>query len=238
MMRHPGLWLSLILTLLVPAARAQTLEEVLAKHAAARGGLEAWRAVRSLIVTGSVVLYSSAAPFVFEWQRPDASRLEQSAFGKTILYVHDGSTTWWVQPFLGAEQAAVLSEPNAGLVRRAVEFTSPLVDAAAQGNKVELLGKEEVDGQPAWKLKVTRKGGAEETWYLDPSTWLELARFDRMLDSTGIKDRWTYYADFRAAGGLVIPHRQDQEYGIRHVALTVEKVQVNVEIEAGRFAIK
>lgn len=243
MKRRPGLLLSLVLTLLVPtllpmAAGAQTLDEVLAKHAAAHGGLEKWRAVHSLIVTGTVVNYSSAGPFVFEWQQPDASRFEQSAFEQKILYVHHGATTWWVHPLLGVDQPTALSEPQAALVRRAAAFASPLVDAATQGTKVELLGREDVDGQPALKLEVTRQDGSKETWYLDPSTCLELARLDRTFDSTGNKERWTYYSDFRTVDGLVIAHRQDQEYGIRHVALTVEKVQVNPEIDPARFEMK
>lgn len=241
MLRRPALRLSLLPTLLAVlillpwAAGAQTLDEVLAKHAAAHGGVEKWRAVQSLIVTGTVVAYSNAGPFVFEWRRPDSSRFEQTVFERKILYVHQGPATWWIHPLQGVEKPTVVAEPNATLVRRAAGFVSPLVDAAGQGNKVELLGKEEVDGQPALKLKVTRTDGFEETWYLDPSTCLELARVDRTLDSSGIKERWTYYSDFRTTDGLVIPHRQDQEYGIRHVALTVEKVQVNPEIDPKRF---
>lgn len=236
MMRRPGLRLFLILTLLAPAAGAQTLDEVLAKHAAAHGGLEKWRAVQSLIVTGTVVLYSNPGPFVFEWRKPDSSRFEQTTFGRKILYVHDGSVTWWIHPLVGVEQPAVVAEDKAPHVRRVAAFESSLIDPAGKGHKVELLGKDDLDGQPALKLKVTRKDGAEETWYLDPSTHLELARVDQTFDSTGILERWTYYSDFRpAADGLVIPHRQDQEYGIRHVALTVENVQVNPEIDPGRF---
>ena len=236
MIRRPGLWLFLILPLLASAAGAQTLDEVLAKHAAAHGGLEKWRAVQSLVVTGTSVNYSQAGPFAFEWRQPDSSRFEQTAFEQKIVFVHHGGITWWLQPLWGVEKPAVITEePKAALIRKAAAFDSPLVDAAAKGNKVELLGKDEVDGQPAWKLKVVRKDGAEETWYLDPSTWLELARLDRTFDSSGIKERWTYYSDFRTVEGLVIAHRQDQEYGIRHVALTVEKIQVNPEIDPGRF---
>jgi len=238
MIRQSALRLFLILALLAPAAKAaggQSLDEVLAKHAAAHGGLEKWRAVSSLSVTGTQVAFSKAAPFVFEWRRPDAFRFEQSMLGQKITYAHDGSATWWIHPFLDAEQPAAVPEAQAGLVRHAAEFESPLVDAAAKGNKVELLGKEEVDGQPAFKLKVTRKDGSEETWYLDVSSYLELARFDRTLDLPEAKERWTYYSDFRTVDGLVIAHRQDQEYSIRHVALTVEKVQVNPEIDPGRF---
>lgn len=239
MIRKLGLcWLFLILAPLSAAAGAQTLDEVLAKHAAARGGLERWRAVNSLIVTGTQVVFSNSAPFVFEWRRPDSFLLEQSMLGQKVTYAHDGSATWWIHPILGVKEPAAVPDPQAGLVRRAVEFESPLVDAAAKGNKVELLGKEELDGQPAFKLKATRKDGSEETWYLDASTFLELARFDRTLDLPDPHDRWTYYSDFRAVDGLVIPHRQDQEYMIRHVSLTVEKVRVNPEIDAGRFKME
>jgi hypothetical protein len=234
--RKPSLLL--VLALLPATAGAQTLDEVLAKHAAAHGGLEKWRAVNTLIITGIQVAFSNAAPFVFEWQRPDSSRFEQSMLEMKITVAHDGTATSWIHPLLGIEQPAAVPENQAALARRAAEFESPLMDAAAKGNKVELLGKEEVDGQPALKLKVTRKEGAEETWYLDPSSYLEIARFDRTLDLPDAKDRWTYYSDFRTVDGLVIPHRQDQEYSIRHVSLTVEKVQINPQIDPERFKLK
>ncbi len=233
--------LFLILTLMAPAAGAtgaQPLDEVLAKHAAAHGGLEKWRAVNSMIVTGTQVMFSTAAPFVYDGRGPDSFRFEQSMLGAKNTIVHNGSVTKWIHPVLGIEQPAAVPEAEAVLARHIAEFESPLIDAAAKGNKVELLGKDEVDGQPALKLKVTRKDGAVETWYLDPSTHLELARFDRTLDLPEAKDRWTYYSDFRTVEGLVIAHRQDQEYSIRHVSLTIEKVQVNPEIEAGRFEMK
>ena len=244
LIRQLGPWIVALLALLPLLDQAatpqtpQTLDEVLAKHAAAHGGLERWRAVETLIVTGTQVAFSEAAPFVYEWRRPDSSRFEQSMLGRKVTVVHDGAATRWVHPILGAEQAAAVPEPQAALARRFVEFASPLVDAAAKGNKVELLGKEEIDGRPAFKLAVTRQDGSQETWYLDTASYLELARFDRTLDLPEPKDRWTYYADFRTVEGLVIAHRQDQEYGIRNVVLKVEKVQVNPEIDAGRFEMK
>ena len=237
-MRKLGLPLFLLLAALPAAAGAQTLDEVLAKHAAAHGGVEKWRAVKSLTVTGKVVAFSNSGPFVAEWRQPDSLRVEQAMMGQTVTYGHDGTATWWIHPIMGVEKPAAVPEAAAALVRHAVEFRSPLIDAAAQGNKVELLGKEELDGQPTLKLKVTRKDGSEETWYLDPSTYLEVARFDRTLDLPDAKDRWTYYSDFRPVDGLVIAHRQDQEFFIRHLSFTVEKVQINPEIDPARFKMQ
>jgi hypothetical protein len=198
-----------------------------------RGPQQKWRAVNSLIVTGTEILFSTSAPFVFEFRRPDRVRFEQTLLGQKMTIGHDGTVTWWVHPLFEIVKPTAVPESDAVLARHTAEFESPLLDAAAKGHTVELLGKDEIDGQPAWKLKVTRKDGFEETWYLDTSTHLELARFDRTLDLPEAKDRWTYYSDFRTVEGLVIPHRQDQEYSIRHVSLTIEKVQANPEIEAG-----
>lgn len=230
--------LFLVLALLAPAAGAQTLDEVLARHAAAHGGLDRWRAVDSLIITGTEVIFSNSVPFVYEWRRPDSSRFEHSLLGKKMTIGHDGTVTWWIHELFDIKTPTAVEASGAVLARHMAEFESPLIDAAAKGNKVELLGKDEVDGQPALKLKVTRKDGFVETWYLDPTTHLELARFDTTLDLPEAKERWTYYSDFRAVEGLVIPHRQDQEYSIRHVSLTIEKVQVNPEIDPARFQMK
>jgi outer membrane lipoprotein-sorting protein len=233
--------LFLVLALLAPAAGAagtQPLDEVLARHAAAHGGLDKWRAVDSLIITGTQVIFSNANPFLYEFRRPDLSRFEQTMLGQKMTIGHDGKVTWWVHPLFEIKTPTAVSDTGAVIARHIAEFESPLIDAAGKGHKVELLGKDAVDGQPALKLKVTRKDGFEETWYLDPSTHLELARFDTTLDLPEAKERWTYYSDFRAVEGLVIPHRQDQEYSIRHVSFTIEKVQVNPEIEAGRFEMK
>jgi hypothetical protein len=237
-MRKLGLPLLLLLAALPPAAGAQTLDEVLAKHAAAHGGVEKWRAVKSLTVTGTVAAFSKSGPFVAEWRHPDSLRLDHTMLGQTITYGHDGTATWWIHPILGIAKPAAVPEAQAVVVRHVAEFRSPLIDAAAEGNKVELLGKDEVDGQPAFKLKVTRKDGAEETWYLDTSTFLELARFDRTLDLPDVKDRWTYFSDFRTVDGLVIANRQDQEFFIRFISFTVEKVLVNPEIDPGRFKMQ
>src|SRR5215208_5836093 len=107
--RKPGHCLFLVLVLLaavVGAAGGQSLDEVLAKHAAAHGGVEKWRAVNSMIVTGTQAAFSNSAPFLFEWRRPDSVRFEQSMLGQKITVVHNGSATKWIHPLLGIEEPA------------------------------------------------------------------------------------------------------------------------------------
>lgn len=236
MIRTSSLRLLFLLALAAPAlASAQTVDEVLDRHAAAKGGLDRWRAVRSLTVSGTLTAFSETGPFLVEWKRPDHYRLEQTLLGRKVVMATDGTAGWGINPLAQVAEPAALPEEVMKYTKRDAEYESPLIDAKAKGNKVEFLGQGDVDGQPALKLDVTRKDGSKETWYLDPKTFLEIARSDRKFDMGRENERWTYYSDFRTVDGLVLPYHIEEEFSIRHIATDVEKVQVNPEIDPARF---
>jgi outer membrane lipoprotein-sorting protein len=226
---------ALALALLPAAAGALTVDEVVDRHVAAHGGLDRWRAVKSMVITGTQVLFSDAKPFTLTRARPNLYRFDHEMLGHKMVFAYDGEKSWWVFPLMEVPEPAAAAEPQATHTRREAEFESVLIDHQAKGHKVELLGQEEVDGQPALKLKVTLKDGSEETWYLDPKTFLEVARVNKTVDLTQEAQQWTYFSDFRTVEGLVIPHRLDREYSIRHAALVIEKVQVNPTVDPGLF---
>jgi hypothetical protein len=87
------------------------------------------------------------------------------------------------------------------------------------------------------KLDVDRSDGEHESYYLDPQTWLEVARRSPGSDFGEPTPMWTTYFDFRPVGGLVVPHRLEMEYGIRHLVQEVEAVELDRAVEAERFAM-
>ena len=219
------------------AAPAPGLDEILARHAAARGGLDRWQAVRALRLSGTQAAFSETAPFTLTYARPGLFRLEQTLLRQAVTVVHDGETVWWVNPLYGIDWPVRTPEPDAAVVRRAADLEGPLLGARDKGNAVELAGLEELDGSPAWKLRVRRRDGAEETWYLDPQTYLEVARFDQTTDFGSPEEQWTYFSDFRPVQGLVLPHHVEMEYGIRNVILDVAKVEVDPAVDPARFRL-
>ncbi len=218
-----------------PPAQA-TLDEVLARHDAARGGLDRWQAVKSLRLTGTQTAFSEAAPFTLTHVRPDHFRLEQTLLRRAVTVAHDGATTWWINPLYGLDWPVRVPEPDAAALRRHAELLEgTLLAARAKGHAVELVGLGELDGSPAWELNVRRSDGAEETWYLDPRTHLELARRDQTTDFGSPEEQWTYFSDFRTVQGLVLPHHVEMEYGIRNVVLDVAKVEVDPAVDPALF---
>jgi hypothetical protein len=114
-----------------------------------------------------------------------------------------------------------------------------LFDYAPRGHTVELLGREPIQGRDAFKLKVTLPGGAVRWVYLDAESALEVKV--EALRTLGGRERRveTFYHDWQAAGGLLIPRRHETrtEGANKLHLLTVESVRVNPPLDDSRFAM-
>ena len=75
----------------MPAAgQPLTVDEIVAKNAAARGGVDAWRKVRTMIWMGHVESANAPtpnAPFVLALRRPNSTRFEITAMNQRIVRV-------------------------------------------------------------------------------------------------------------------------------------------------------
>ena len=71
---------------------ARSLDELVAKHVAARGGLEALRAVQTLRVTGRLIFEGSGFELAYRevLKRPGLARVEYSTQGLTGVQAWDG----------------------------------------------------------------------------------------------------------------------------------------------------
>ena len=225
--------------LLAPAASAQTVDEVVAKYTAARGGAERWKAVQSLEMTGIFTSYSQSHPFTMRWKRPGLYRFESTSMTHAFKVGRDAGGVWWIFPGYGIQEAARAQEPDSVVITRDSEFEPLLFGWKEKGHKVELAGPGDIDGQATLQLKVTLANGWTETWHLDPKTFLEVAVDSRTVDRTqpggeNMPQR-AYFLEFRTVEGLVIPHRIEKEFGARHSVLEIEKVTVNPALDDAAF---
>lgn len=214
-------------------ARALGVDEVVERYVQAHGGAERWRALESMEWSGSYVTFSKAAPCTMLRKRPNLQLFEYSLNGHPAASAYDGETAWWISPLM--DEVAEAPPAEARAIESDSEFDSALLDWREKGHRVELLGQEQLEGQPTYKLQVTRKNGSVETWYLDTTTFLELARQAPGSDFGQELPRWIWYSDFRDVAGIKLPHHIETEYGMRHAVLQIERVRTGVAIDAARF---
>ena len=134
--------------LLAPSvASAETVDQIVARHLAARGGRQALAAVRTLRMTGHADAGPGRHAIVRrEFARPDRIRTEFEFQGTTGVYVWNGKSGWQVSPLDGQFDVQPLSPEAAALSAEQADIEGPLVDWKAKGHSVELLGRAELPG--------------------------------------------------------------------------------------------
>jgi hypothetical protein len=161
----------LVAVLLPTPSPAQTVDEIVARHIAARGGYERLQAIRTIKFTRTIATPFSTITVVVYKKRPQLFRVEQTAPGGPMVPRGiDAQSVWDVQ------QGKVVTRGEAAAAEARefdADFDGLLVDWKAKGHAVTFEGREKLPGGDALKLKVTTKSGAVRTIYLDAATFLD-----------------------------------------------------------------
>jgi hypothetical protein len=224
-----------------PHLPALTAAQIADKNAAARGGLQAWRAVNTLTLSGKLDAGGkkpTQLPFALQVKRPHKQRIAVEFAGQTSLQVFDGETGWTYRPYLGRAAAEPFSPEEQRKSAARDELDGPLIDYAAKGSKIVLEGTEMVEGNGNYRLKLTTKDRIERHIWIDGKTFLESKiegtphRFDGKM--RGVQ---SYLRDYRSVDGLMIPFESETRLdGVRvSHKLTIEKVVINPTIEDSAF---
>ncbi len=238
--RTRGLAIGAWAVLFSAATLAQTLDEVLAKHYEARGGLEKITAVSSARITGTMSMGGGMeAPFIWQWKRPNKLRLEFTVQGVTGVQAYDGQTGWMIMPFLGSSDPEKMPGDQLADLREQADFEGELVNWKAKGHQVELLGREKVEGTDAFKLKVVKSNGDVTFVYLDAEYFLEIkGEGKRTLRGQELEFE-SSIGDYKEVGGLMIPHSMSSRAKGAPVGQTVTftKVELDVPLDDSLFAM-
>jgi len=217
-----------------PTAPKLSAVEIVDQNVAARGGLQAWRAVQTMTITGKLgaggnqrvtlavpvpgqpkgqeamlphrPLEEAQLPFVMDLKRPDKVRFELEFNKQTAIQVFDGVQGWKLRPYLNRKDVEPFSPEEMKIASKQGHLDGLLIDYAAKGTRVEFDSIEKVEGRDAYKLKLTLKSGDVIHVWVDSQTFLE-AKVEgqpRRLDGT-YHPVEVYYRDYRPVNGLQIP---------------------------------
>jgi hypothetical protein len=244
MLRKSALILLTVMILAAPAANlfaaeaaAPTVDQLIAKNFEARGGLDKIKAVQSMRMTGKMMMGPGMeAPLVIEMKRPANMRLEFTFQGMTGVQAYDGKSGWTLEPG-GKKDPEPMSTEDLKEAEEQSDMDGPLVDYKTKGNKVELVGKDKVEGSDAWKLKITLKSGDVRYLYLDADSFLEIKGESKRTIRGSESEIETTIGDYKEVQGLLIPFSfqagakgSDQKQNI-----VIEKVDINPAIDVARF---
>src|SRR5207237_1788245 len=184
-----------------------TVDELVAKNVAAKGGAGALRSLQSVRLTGKLLVNEGQIQlaYVETKKRPGAIRDEVTLQGMTAIQAYDGGQGWKVYPFQGRKDPEKMSADDTKSLMEDAEIDGPLVDWKAKGSTVEYLGREDVDGTLAHKLKVIRKNGDVTFVYLDPDAFMEIRKTTQRVEQGAQVEVEIEVGDYEKIAGVFLP---------------------------------
>jgi outer membrane lipoprotein-sorting protein len=142
-----------------------------------------------------------------------------------------------LNPMMGQTAPEALPAEQAKAGQSQLQIGGPLFDYAAKGNKVELVGKEDVNGVSAYKIKVTTKDSIESTYDIDPNTYYILKAVNTSKTPGQEGETSVTFSNYQKTDfGYVFPMAQQitLPQGIT-LSITHKKIEINKDIDMKVF---
>ena len=157
-----------------------TVDQIIERNTQAMGGRAAIEAVNSLELDLHIVDPGFEVDGKYRAVRPGQMRIDVMAGGKHVYTeAFDGHRAW---QWKGEGSAIQEESPKAtAALRHGVELPGKLFglhELLQRGHRVDLAGRERIDGVDYYTLRMTFDDGYTTMLYVDPKTWLITRRRD------------------------------------------------------------
>src|ERR1044071_1464899 len=230
--------LASLVCLMALNAFGQTAEKLVAKNLQAKGGVDKIKAIKSVRMSGNFDAGRFKATIAEYSKWPDMVREMFTVQGMTQVQAYDGSSGWQISPFGGRKDPELLGGDDVRGLRKHADFAGPLVDAQAKGNKIEYIGHDQVDGDDAYKLKVTLKNGDIFYYYLDPDTYIEIQIERQQFIRGSVRESVTLLGSYKPVNGVMYPYSIEsgpKNNPDQRGKITITRIEANVPIEDSEF---
>ncbi len=227
---------TLMALLSLTIAKAQSADDIIAKHLDAVGGKDKIAQVTSMYIESNTNIMNMDAATKTYIVNGKGYRTESDFNGQSLVQVVTDKGGWMINPFTGAATATAMTDDEYQPRADVIYAIDPLINYAANGSKVVLAGQEKVGDVNAYKLQLTNKYNKETDYYIDPTTWYIIktsATANMMGQPTTIS---TTLSNFQKTDfGIVMPYSMSTDFGQGTLTVTVQKVVVNQQIDATMF---
>jgi hypothetical protein len=221
-----------------------TLAELVQRNTNAMGGRAAVENVQAVEIELHIVDPKFEVDAVYHASRPGRMRIDiQVKGGHVFTEAFDGTNGWEWSPKDGAKLA---SEKGTAALRHGVEFPGTLFgleEMERRGHKLELVGRETLEGINYYVLRLTLNDGYVVSFYVDPNSWLITRRRDVRPLHVDIDPTPTTIeqkrSDFRQIGGVRFPFSSvetDLASGKELERSTIKSLKVNPPLDQSMFS--
>lgn len=201
-----------------------TANEVISRFINATGGAAKLMAVKDMTTKMSMTMQGMKIEILSRQKAPNKACIETMMGGKIISKQVFNGTKGKVKSPMGEQEL----KPEEVEEMKISSMLNGELYYEKMGIGLEVAGVEEVNGSPAWKLKLKYPSGKTSTEYYDQKTGYK-------VKTVGQAGQITFLEDYRDVDGVKIPFSVKQVMGPQTIELKVEKVDIGNGIEDSVF---
>jgi hypothetical protein len=217
-------------------AQDLNLDKILAKYYQTNG-FDKLQKVKTIVMTGTITR-NDLMPLKITKMRPDKYRMDFELADLEAVQAYDGKKGWSVAPWTGNPKATLMDEESLKDVKVRADFDGMLYKWKEKGHQAELVDKDTVVKNEAYKIKLTRKDGGIEYYFIDIKDFSLLKRTYKRNVGGQELEMANYFRDYRKVDGINFPYVNETTMdGQTYSLIEFEKIELNLSIDEKIFNI-
>jgi hypothetical protein len=199
-------------------------------------GTEKMKDWTTLTVKGKTIAQGVEFPITLIMKRPSRLRTEAEVQGMKLIQAFDGQQGWSITPWSGSSAPQDMTPDEIRIVKEQTDMEGPLYHWKEKGGKAELLGKEDMEGNQVYKIKLTKASGDIDISYIDAESFILLKTDSKVTIQGNETESESLYTNYKDLGGVLMATTITNKMKDQVISqLVIEKTELNLPVSDSLF---
>jgi hypothetical protein len=229
------LFLFVIVFLFIRIANTESVEDIINKYIAARGGIDRLHLIKTIRMTGTKMMAGNEVMVKITKVDGRLFRTDMEVAGHQGYQIITENKGWNYSPFSSYTAEEIPAEKLQAF-KNELDIYDPLVNYRAKGFKAKLLGKDVLYDRDCFKIQLTSAQGQESFYFIDCKTFL-LLQSRKKIEMVGkiygnSPEAITNFNNYKNCGGVLFPQIIETE-GVegRVDSMLFYEIETNITVD-------
>lgn len=216
-------------------SNAQSVEEIINKYIAGRGGIDKLNSIKSILMEGTTNMKGNQFKVKIRKVQGRFFRRDME-FGGNTGYTIITEKSGWNYSSMDSYVADEIPQGKLESFKNELDIVGPLINYRSKGYKATLLGKDFLYERECYKILLTSLEGKESFHFIDCKTYL-LLQSRQKIESKGkiygnSPEIVTNFRDYKICDEVLFPQIISTEgFGIASGIMLFHTIEVNIPVD-------
>jgi hypothetical protein len=231
-------WVAVTLTVLLLGGKvfAQSVDDIISKNIDAMGGKDKLSTLNSVYEETTSSIMGNDLPAKVWVVNNVGFRMEMDMMGSKMVTVVNKDKGWMINPMAGSTDPQALPDDAVKAFSRRMILGGAFYNYKERGYTATLEGKETVNGKDTYKVKLSKTGEPDATYYVDASTYyIDKSSATSYMNGQNVQQDIVFTDYKKTPDGFVFPNSYTIELPQGELVTTMTKVVINQPIDTAKF---